>query len=470
MKRYFGTDGIRGVAGELPMTAAFALHVGIALAEVFKPTNKDPVKEDSVKEDSVKEDSVKEDSVKEGRIQMLIGCDTRRSSDMLTHAVAAGLCSRGVDVQLLGVVPTPAVSYLTRTTDACAGVVISASHNPFEQNGIKVFNAQGGKLTDDVEQALEDAIDASLQGQLAIAVVTGKQVGRSSNSTNLKQAYLESLNSTGPSLDGLKIALDCANGACFETAPQIFEALGAHVTVLNNQPNGDNINVACGSTHPAAFQAFVKEGTFDVGITFDGDADRAMLVDSKGRLVTGDYILALCALARGETTVVSTVMANLGLEHFLSKHNINLLRTKVGDRYVHEALEAGELTLGGEQSGHILFLDQAPTGDGVLTALQTLAAVQKLGEPLEHWLDAMPLYPQTLVNVPVDATLKADIAEHALVRTAVEEAETELSGWGRINLRPSGTEPLVRVMVEGSDATRMHAIAERVAAAVARVA
>ncbi|MEM6431253.1 MAG: phosphoglucosamine mutase, partial [Deinococcota bacterium] len=307
MKRYFGTDGIRGVAGEMPMTAAFALHVGVALAEVFKAEAVGPIK-------------------------VLVGCDTRRSSDMLSHAVAAGLCSRGVDVQLLGIVPTPAVSYLTRTTEACAGVVISASHNPFEQNGIKVFNAQGGKLTDAVEHALEDAIDASWQGQLTAEAVTGKQVGRSSDGTTLKQAYIDALSSAGPSLDGLNIALDCANGACFETAPEIFKALGAEVTVLNNQPNGDNINVACGSTHPEAFQALVKEGAFDVGITFDGDADRAMLVDAQGRLVTGDYILALCALARGEVAVVSTVMANLGLEHFLAKHDITLMRTKVGDR------------------------------------------------------------------------------------------------------------------------------------------
>jgi phosphoglucosamine mutase len=455
MKRYFGTDGIRGVAGEMPMTAAFALHVGMALAEV---TRSEVVKSDVTELNT------------DNHIKVLMGCDTRRSSDMLMHAVASGLCSKGVDVHLLGVVPTPAVSYLTRTTDAQAGVVISASHNPFEQNGIKVFNAQGGKLTDAVEHDLETAIEASLQGDSVSSAVTGKQIGRSIDASSSVRTYIDGFVEPGPLLNGLSVALDCANGACFETAPQIFEALGATVTVLNNQPDGDNINVACGSTHPEAFQAFVKEGTFDVGVTFDGDADRAMLVDAQGRLVTGDYILALCALARGETTVVSTVMANLGLEHFLAKHDITLMRTKVGDRYVHEALEAGGLSLGGEQSGHILFLDKAPTGDGVLTALQTLAAVQKLGEPLEHWVDAMPLYPQTLLNVPVDATLKADIAEHALVRAAVEQAETELSGWGRINLRPSGTEPLVRVMVEGSNASRMHAIAERVAAAVARVA
>jgi phosphoglucosamine mutase len=268
----------------------------------------------------------------------------------------------------------------------------------------------------------------------------------------------------------MNIALDCANGAAFESAPYAFRALGATVTVTHDAPNGDNINVDCGSTHPHVFQALVKQGQFDVGVTFDGDADRALLVDKHGRLVTGDHILALCALARAETTIVSTLMANLGLEHFLAKHGVTLLRSQVGDRYVYEALEAQTLTLGGEQSGHVLFLDRAPTGDGVLTALQTLAAVQALGEPLEHWVDALTLYPQTLVNVPVDAVLKAHIAEHDLVKAAVQQAETDLAGWGRINVRPSGTEPLVRVMVEGSDAVRMEQIAQQVAAAVARVA
>ena len=300
--------------------------------------------------------------------------------------------------------------------------------------------------------------------------VIGSRIGRSDFAEGLREQYLESLLADAPDLTGMSIALDCANGAAFESAPYAFRALGADVTVINDAPDGNNINVDCGSTHPQALQTFVRDKQFDVGVTFDGDADRALLVDKQGRLVTGDHILALCALARKETTVVSTLMANLGLEHFLEARGMNLLRTQVGDRYVYEALEAQKLTLGGEQSGHVLFLDRAPTGDGVLTALQTLAAVNALGEPLEHWVDALTLYPQTLVNVPVDATLKAHIAEHDMVKAALQQAEADLAGWGRINVRPSGTEPLVRVMVEGFDAVRMAQIAERVAAAVARVA
>lgn len=424
------------------MTAAFALHVGAALADVLGS----------------------------GHTEVLVGCDTRRSSDMLTHALAAGLTARGVNVRLLGVVPTPAVSYLTRTTDAAAGVVISASHNPFAQNGIKVFQADGKKLSDALECAIEDAIDSHMTAHTTGSPVTGNHIGRSTGAAGLRDQYLESLLTAAPDLTGMNIALDCAHGAAFETAPYVFRMLGANVQVINDTPDGSNINVNCGSTHPQALQTFVTEGDVDVGISFDGDADRALLVDQQGRLVTGDHILALCALARHETTVVSTLMANLGLEHFLAQHSVNLLRTQVGDRYVYEALEQHQLSLGGEQSGHVLFLDHAPTGDGVLTALQTLAAVNALGQPLEHWVDALRLYPQTLINVPVDATLKAHIAEHDVVRAAVQQAETDLAGWGRINVRPSGTEPLVRVMVEGSDAVRMEQIAQRVAAAVARVA
>ncbi len=443
MKRYFGTDGIRGVAGDMPMTAGFALHVGVALAEVLT----------------------------DGQVDVLVACDTRRSSDMLVHALAAGLTSRGANVRLLGVLPTPAVSYLTRTTDAAAGVVISASHNPFEQNGIKVFQGNGKKLSDKLEHAIEDAIEKAIEAHSeATPPVIGSRIGRSDFAEGLREQYLESLLADAPDLTGMSIALDCANGAAFESAPYAFRALGADVTVINDAPDGNNINVDCGSTHPQALQTFVRDKQFDVGVTFDGDADRALLVDKQGRLVTGDHILALCALARKETTVVSTLMANLGLEHFLEARGMNLLRTQVGDRYVYEALEAQKLTLGGEQSGHVLFLDRAPTGDGVLTALQTLAAVNALGEPLEHWVDALTLYPQTLVNVPVDATLKAHIAEHDMVKAALQQAEADLAGWGRINVRPSGTEPLVRVMVEGFDAVRMAQIAERVAAAVARVA
>ena len=444
-RRYFGTDGVRGVAGTEPMTATFALRLGVAAAESLKASGV-------------------------ARPKLVVGTDTRRSGPMLMHALAAGLTSRGADVTLAGVIPTPGVSYLTRHLGADAGVVVSASHNPFEDNGIKFFGAAGEKLSDEAEARIEARLDEIHdENGVGLESVTGAAIGTSHRHKRQGNEYAEFLLRNAPYLDGLRVGLDCANGSSYLTAPEVFKKLGARLDVINARPDGDNINVESGSTHPQALQARVVAAGLDVGVTFDGDADRALLVDRRGRLVTGDHMLAICAVVRGEKRVVATLMSNGGTEHYLREQGVALLRTQVGDRYVFEALRREGLTLGGEQSGHLLFLDKAPTGDGLLSALQTLAAVRKSGRSLEAWVDSIPVYPQTLLNVRVTPQTKAQLAEHEEVQAALREAETRL-GEGRINLRPSGTEALVRVMVEGPDRERVETIAKEVAAVIERVA
>ncbi len=425
------------------MTAAFAFQLGVAAAESLKAAGV-------------------------AKPTFVIGMDTRRSGPMLMHALAAGLCSRGADVTLAGVIPTPGVSYLTRHLRADAGVVVSASHNPFEDNGIKFFNAAGEKLSDEAEARIEAWLgeDNGVNGTLE--PVTGAAIG-AVRRYEQGDDYAKFLLADAPPLDGLRVGLDCANGSSFSIAPEIFKKLGARLDVMNAQPDGDNINVKSGSTHPEALQARVVAAGLDVGVTFDGDADRALLVDRRGRLVTGDHMLAICAVVRGERAVVATLMSNGGTERYLKERGVTLLRTKVGDRYVFEALRREGLTLGGEQSGHLLFLDKAPTGDGLLSALQTIAAVRKSGRALEDWLDDIPVYPQTLLNVRVTPDLKAHLAEHEEVQAALREAQARLQG-GRINLRPSGTEALVRVMVEGPNEKLVKAVAGDVAAVIERVA
>lgn len=436
-RKYFGTDGIRGVAGQHPMTAEFAYKVGVGATEALKANGVDkPV--------------------------FAIGTDTRRSGQMLAQALSAGMMARGGSVTFLGILPTPGVSFLTRALGADAGVVISASHNPYEDNGIKFFNSKGEKLSDEVEKTIEDWLEHPHE----FPAVTGADIGTSQRYRRNSNDYMKFLLSHAPYLDGLKVGIDCANGAAYDLAPKIFKQIGAKLDVLNANPDGLNINVACGSTHPQAMQARVKVLELDVGVTFDGDADRALLIDKKGRLVTGDHILAICAAARGEKTIVATLMSNLGVENYLLQRGVKMLRTQVGDRYVHEALNQNNLTLGGEQSGHILFLDKAPTGDGLLTALQTLAAVRKSGKALEVWMDEIPLYPQTLLNVKVPADKKKTLKDHPKVVEAVKQAEATLGNQGRINLRPSGTEALIRVMVEGPDQTQIEQLAKQVAAVV----
>ncbi len=436
-RHYFGTDGIRGVAGDTPLTAEFAFKVGVAAAEALRDAGKHAP-------------------------TVLIGSDTRRSGPMLANALSAGLASRGAEAVGLGVMPTPGVSYLARRLEADAGIVVSASHNPFADNGIKFFDAKGEKLSDALEAEIERYLEVD-----DLAPVTGEQVGTIRRHNRLESSdYFDFLVANGPDLSGLKIGLDCANGASYALAPEVFRALGADVKTICAEPDGVNINTNCGSTHPDVIKQHVRDNKLDLGATFDGDADRVLLVDRRGRLVSGDHMLAICALYRGERAVVSTIMGNLGLEHFLGEHGVTLLRSAVGDRYVHELLNRENLTLGGEQSGHLLFLDKAPTGDGIFSALRTLAAVQTLGKPLDAWVDEIPMYPQTLLNVRVAPALKASVAEHERVKRAVEAAALKLEGQGRINLRPSGTEPLVRVMVEGQDQALIEAVAQDVASVV----
>ncbi|MFT2719502.1 phosphoglucosamine mutase [Deinococcus sp. A31D244] len=433
-RKYFGTDGVRAVAGAFPLTAAWVMALGAAAGEVLKEQNP--------------------------RASVVIGKDTRQSGDMLEAALAAGLTSRGVTVIHVGVLPTPGVSYLTRHLKADAGVVISASHNPYEDNGIKFFGADGQKLRDATELQIEAAIDRVD----ALPPVTGVDLGGVTNYAEAERLYVNYLKTHAPDLSGLRIAMDCANGAAYRVGPKVFQAAGADVFAVYTTPDGRNINRECGSTHLDHLQRIVREGKYDLGVAFDGDADRALFVDSRGNVVHGDHMLLLNARARGEKAVVTTIMANMALEVKLNEAGIPLERTAVGDRYVHERLHDQHLTLGGEQSGHILFLDVSPTGDGVLTALLTLGSMRATQTTLDELHDDLVMYPQTLVNVRV-ADKKA-IAVDPAVQAAVTDAEAKLHGKGRVNLRPSGTENLIRVMVEGQDAAEIHEIARVLAGVV----
>jgi phosphoglucosamine mutase len=433
-RQFFGTDGVRAVAGRAPLTAAWTLELGQAAGEVFKAQSRKP--------------------------SVVIGKDTRRSGDMLEAALAAGLTARGVDVIHVGVIPTPGVSYLTKGLGATAGVVISASHNPFEDNGIKFFGMSGEKLSD----ALELEIEANLSRDLE--PVTGVSMGSVTDYREAERLYGSFLTGHAPDLTGVKIALDCANGATYRLAPRVFSRAGAEVFALYTTPDGKNINLGCGSTHPERLQRVVAEMGFDLGVAFDGDGDRCLFVDGMGALVDGDLTLFINGVMRKERTVVATLMSNMGLEVALKQEGIALERTGVGDRYVHERLVEKGLSLGGEQSGHTLFLDAAPTGDGILTALLTLGSVQRSGKSLSEWRERMPLYPQTLVNVRVAD--KHAVFKHPDVLAALEVAQVALEGRGRVNLRPSGTESLVRVMVEGPTQDEITSIAEGVASAIRR--
>ncbi|MEZ4633163.1 MAG: phosphoglucosamine mutase [Deinococcales bacterium] len=432
-RHYFGTDGVRGVAGQGAMSADFVFKLGMAAAEVLK---------------------------KREHPRFIIGRDTRLSGMMLQHAVSAGLCARGAEVIDLGIIPTPGVSFLCKALKADAGIVISASHNPFEDNGIKFFDIKGEKLSDELELEIERLL-AEVD---RLAPITAKAIGRSIRSSYAEgsEVYLDFLKSQGPDLSGFKIGLDCANGASYDLAPRLFRALGAQVSVIHASPDGLNINVACGSTHPEHLQDFVKVNELDLGICFDGDADRSLLVDKQGRMVTGDHILAMTALNRKETAVVSTIMANMGVESYLKARGVAFHRAKVGDRYVKEMLIDKGLKVGGEQSGHVLFLDKAPTGDGMLSALEVLKAMMRFGGGLEPWVDQITLFPQILVNVTVPNQLKHQLAKLDIIQDAVAKGEAKL-GEGRINLRPSGTEPLLRVMVEGRNQSLIEEIAHEIA-------
>ncbi len=442
-KKYFGTDGIRGRVGTPPITPDFCLHLGWAAGRVFAAG---------------------------GRRRILIGKDTRVSGYMLESVLEAGLASAGVDVRLLGPMPTPAVAYLTRTLRADAGIVISASHNPYYDNGIKFFDSAGNKLPDEVELAIEAELNKPLR------CVSSEQIGKAQRIEDARGRYIEFCKASvdrGFRISGLKVVLDCANGATYDVAPGVFSELGAEVSVIAAEPNGLNINDRCGSTHPEQLQAEVVARGADLGIAFDGDGDRVVMVDEKGSVLDGDELLYLIARHRqraGLMTggVVGTLMSNLGLEQAVEGLGLKFHRAQVGDRHVLEALRERGWLLGGESSGHIVCLDLNSTGDGIVSALQVLVALSHADRPLSEVRQGMTRMPQVMINVPVAAP--AAIASNGQVCEAVRLAEAGLGDAGRILLRPSGTEPLVRVMVEGQDEGRIRSVAESLASQVAELA
>ena len=448
-KRYFGTDGIRGRVGESTITPDFVMRLGYAAGRVLA--------------------SQETHLPKGSRPSVLIGKDTRISGYMLEAALEAGLSAAGVDILLTGPMPTPAVAYLTRALRAQAGIVISASHNPYYDNGIKFFSGQGAKLPDALEHAIEAALDEPM------LVMESALLGKARRVDDAAGRYVEFCKSTFPNhldLRGLKIVLDCAHGATYHVAPDVFHELGAEVIAIGNTPNGLNINENVGSTHPEALQKAVVEYQADLGIAFDGDGDRVMMVDSQGALLDGDqllYIIALGLYGKGKLKggVAGTLMTNLALEHALQKHQIPFARAKVGDRYVLELLNERNWKLGGENSGHILTLDKHTSGDAIIAALQVLQSLRESGKSLAELGNGLTLYPQVLINVTTQQ--KLDLS-HADIQAAVKAAEAKLDGAGRVLLRASGTEPKIRVMVEGQDRTLVQQLAEDIAAVVKKAA
>ncbi len=447
-KQYFGTDGIRGRVGESVINPEFVMKLGYAAGRVLASQEQLP---------------------KGQRPAVLIGKDTRISGYMLEAALEAGLSAAGVDVLLTGPMPTPAVAYLTRALRAQAGIVISASHNPYYDNGIKFFSAQGTKLPDDIEYAIEAEITKPMQ------VMESSKLGKAKRVDDAAGRYVEFCKSTFPShldLRGLKIVLDCAHGATYHVAPDVFHELGAEVIAIGNQPDGLNINEQVGSTHPEALQKAVVTHQADLGIAFDGDGDRVMMVDGAGNLLDGDqllYIIAMGLYAKGKLKggVAGTLMTNLALEHALQKHQIPFGRAKVGDRYVLELLQSKNWKLGGENSGHILTLDKHSSGDAIIASLQVLHSLRESGKTLVELGADLALYPQVLINVTTRQ--KLDL-EQAAVQQAVEQAENALNGEGRVLLRASGTEPKIRVMVEGLNQALVQAQAEAIATVIRQLA
>jgi phosphoglucosamine mutase len=449
-KKYFGTDGIRGRVGISPITPEFVMRLGYAAGRVLANADLH--------------------LAKDARPTVLIGKDTRISGYMLESALQAGLCAAGVNVRLTGPMPTPAVAYLTRALRAQAGIVISASHNPFEDNGIKFFSSLGTKLPDDVEHQIEAELDKPMEVMQSVAL------GRVKRIDDAAGRYVEFCKSTFPNdldLRGLKIVLDCANGATYHVAPPVFHELGAEVIAMANQPNGLNINADSGTTHPQALCKAVVEHQADLGIAFDGDGDRVMMVDSAGNLLDGDQLLYIIAQHRHQQGnlgggVVGTMMTNLALEHHFQKTKIAFTRAKVGDRHVREMLVKNDWQLGGENSGHILCLDKHTSGDGIIAALQVLAALNAQNKTLLQVGKSLTLYPQVLINVPV--MRRIDMDSNVSVQAAVKKAEQALNGNGRILLRASGTELKFRVMVEGVEGDLVNQLAKEIAEVVAEQA
>jgi phosphoglucosamine mutase len=436
-RKFFGTDGIRGTVGDEPLTAEFALRLASAAARVLAPNG--------------------------GTV--VIGKDTRVSGYMFEAALEAGFVAAGMDVTMLGPLPTPGIAYITRSTGADLGVVISASHNAYQDNGIKFFDRQGRKLSDDTERAIES--------KLSEPAITrpSESLGRASRMDTARINYQWFCLSSIPKdlrLDGMKIVIDCSNGAAYKVAPRVLSELGADVVPIGCSPNGRNINANCGSTHPELLQATVKGVGADLGIALDGDGDRLLMVDHEGNLIDGDQLLFVVANARHKDgklqgPVVGTLMSNLGLEKALQEHGIEFLRANVGDRYVLEMLREHDGILGGETSGHLICLDKTTTGDGLISALQVLTEIRESGATLADLVAGMPIYPQTMVNVRVAGQPNLDAAS---LKAAVADAESQLGERGRVVLRASGTEPLIRVMVEGEDAAEVESLANLLADAV----
>ncbi len=435
-KKYFGTDGIRGRVGKDNITPEFLLKLGWATGRVFG---------------------------KQAGSKVLIGKDTRISGYMLESALEAGLAAAGVDIHLLGPMPTPAIAYLTRTLRAQAGIVISASHNPHYDNGIKFFSADGKKLPDEVELAIEQELDHEMN------TVESEHLGKAFRVGDAAGRYIEFCKGTTPwetTFHGMKIVVDCANGATYHIAPHVLEELGAEVIAIGDKPDGLNINAGVGSTHIDNLQQEVVAKGADLGVALDGDGDRLIMVDEDGKVLDGDDILYIIAQARQSCgglvgSVVGTVMTNLGLEHALADLGIGLERVRVGDRFIMEKLEAEGWVLGGEPSGHIICLDRTTTGDGIVSALQVLSEVVRSGKGLSELRQDLVKYPQELINVRLENGV--DVMGSAVMQEAVQDAESELSDQGRVLLRPSGTEPLIRVMVEGSDQVQVKHLSEKLA-------
>ena len=443
-KNFFGTDGIRGRFGIDPITPLTVLKLGWAVGTVMRK--------------------------RFGKGQILIGKDTRVSGYILESALEAGISSAGMDVVMLGPVPTPAIAYLTRSARATAGVVISASHNPFHDNGIKFFSADGFKISDEIEFEIEQAL------QETMVTVEPKDLGKASRMVSAADRYIEFCkNALAPetNLTGLKVAIDCANGAAYQVAPKVFTELGASVSIMNNLPNGFNINDQCGSTHMADLQAFVIEEQCDLGIAFDGDADRVMMVDHAGNVVDGDqllYVLTSSKQAQGELSggVVGTVMTNLGLEKRFDDLGIPFVRAAVGDRYVLQLMQENDWQFGGESSGHLICLDKSTTGDGLVAALLVVEALADRKKTLQEIVSEYEVFPQKMINVSIEKSNQSakEICANQVVLDAVQASESILADKGRVLLRPSGTEPLIRVMVEGEDAQQVFDCCEKLATKV----
>jgi len=443
MNRLFGTDGVRGVANA-ELTPELAFNLGKAGAYILSKDQKNP------------------------RPKVIIGKDTRISGDMLEHALSAGIMAMGGEVIQVGVLPTPAIACLVRTMEADAGVMISASHNPFEYNGIKFFNRDGFKLDDDIEDAIEDIIVRDIDVN---SHITGEKLGRClKEETEAQQIYIDHLKETfDGSLAGYKVVLDCANGAAFPVAPMVFRELGAEVVLIGDKPDGTNINHRCGSTHPAWLQETVLREKADIGLAFDGDADRLIGVDEKGRIIDGDKLLCICANMMKQkdllpnNLVTATVMSNVGFLNYIRSIGCDIEITAVGDRYVLESMQQTGCMLGGEQSGHIIFLNHSTTGDGTLSSLQVMKAIRLSGKKPSELADEINIYPQILVNARVKTENKNKYLKDKEIVVQIKAIEEIMNGNGRVLIRPSGTEPLVRVMLEGEDLEQMTIMANELA-------